>query len=229
MADDHSDQPSLDTGREPHPELVEWFRDYSVPIVGILFIGLLLCWANHYGSSADWTRGKDLTYVFLNIAQLVALTLAGWWFVFRFKKGRKFQESLIPVVSGKLIVVDRKTFLVANVRVENIGESVIQFAPGASSLKLFEYVDSDATEVVAVKDTKVTQFEALDDSSIEPNEVIYKTRFISIPPKLSIGYRLELDIFSNHRKKFAWGTSVIVEKPASNAIMNREEFYENTE
>ena len=215
-----------DSDREPHPEFVEWSKDYSVPIVGILFIGLLLCWANHYGLPADWTRGKDLTYVFLNIAQLVALTLAGWWFVFRFKKGRKFQESLIPVVSGKLIIVGKKTFLVANVRVENIGESVIQFAPGASSLKLFEYVDSDATEVVAVRDTKITQFEALDDSSIEPNEVIYKTRFISIP-RLALGYRLELDIFSNHRKKFAWGTSAIVEKPASSAIMDSEEGYEN--
>lgn len=154
MADDQSNETAVTTDREPHPELVEWFRDYSVPIVGILVIGLLLCWASHYGSSEDWTRGKDLTYVFLNIAQIIALTLAGWWFLFKFKKGRKFQESLIPVVSGKLIIVADKQFLVANVRVENIGESVIQFAPGASSLKLFEYVDSDTTEVVAVADYK---------------------------------------------------------------------------
>lgn len=223
MADNQSKETALNTEREPHPELVEWFRDYSVPIVGILFVGLLLCWANHYGLPADWTRGKDLTYVFLNIAQLVALTLAGWWFIFKFKKGRKFQESLVPVVSGKLMIIDTKTFLVANVRVENIGESVVEFAPGASSLKLFEYVDSDATEVVAVADNKVTQFDAFDDSSLEPNEVIYKTRFISIPPKTALGYRLELEVFSNHRKKYAWGTSAIVEKPASNAKMAGEE------
>lgn len=201
---------------------MEWFRDYSVPIVGSFVIGLLLCWANHYGSPADWTRGKDLTYVFLNIAQLIALTLAGWWFVFKFIKGRKFQESLIPVVSGKFIVVNNKTFLVANVRVENIGESVIQFAPEASSLKLFEYADSNAAEVVAVTDYQVTQFEALDDDSIEPNEVIHKTRFISIPSKTALGYRLELEVISNHRKKFTWATSAIVEITASNANIESE-------
>jgi hypothetical protein len=222
MADDQSKKVPLNHKREPHPEWVEWFRDYSVPIVGILFIGLLLCWANHYGLPADWTRGKDLTYVFLNVAQLIALTLAGWWFIFKFVKGRKFQESLIPVVSGKLMIVDDKTFLLADVRVENIGESVIQFAPGASSLKLFEYVDSDAGEVVAVMDRYVTQFEALDDSFIEPNEVIQKTRFISLPSETALGYRLELEIISNHRKKFTWGTSTIVEKPASNAIISTE-------
>jgi len=105
------------------------------------------------------------------------------------------------VVSGKLIVVNSKTFLVANVRVENVGQSEVQFAPYASSLKLFEYPDSSSTtELVSVKDKQLTQFVALDDKSIEPNEIIHKTRFISIPAKTVLGFRLELVIISNHRK-----------------------------
>jgi len=73
------------------------------------------------------------------------------------------------VVSGKLIVVNSKTFLVANVRVENVGQSEVQFAPYASSLKLFEYPDSSSTtELVSVKDKQLTQFVALDDKAIEP-------------------------------------------------------------
>ncbi len=89
----------------------------------------------------------------------------------------------------------------ANVRVENVGQSEVQFAPYASSLKLFEYPDSSSTtELVSVKDKQLTQFVALDDKSIEPNEIIHKTRFISIPAKTVLGFRLELVIISNHRK-----------------------------
>ena len=169
--------------------------------MGILCILLGLSVATRWGSPTDRTRGKDLTYVFLNIAQVIGLVLAGWWFIFKFIKGRTFKESLIPVVSGKLIVVNSKTFLVANVRVENLGQSEVQFAPDASSLKLFEYPDSSSTtELVSVKDKQLNQFVALDDKSIEPNEIIHKTRFISISVKTVLGFRLELVIISNHRK-----------------------------
>jgi hypothetical protein len=129
---------------------------------------------------------------------------------------------LIPAVSGKLITVDSKIFLVATVRVKNVGQSVIEFRPGASSLILFGYIGSESTEIVAVEDIKLTQFEALDekDLSIEPNEIIQKTRFINIPLEIVLGFRLELEIISNHRKKYTWGTSSIVEKSSSNAIIS---------
>jgi len=73
-----------------------------------------------------------------------------------------------------------------------------------------------------VNDTKLAQFVAVDDLSIEPNGVITKTMFVSIPMEVRVGLRLELEIMSNHRKRYIWTTSFIVEKSPSGAIIESD-------
>ena len=203
-------------------DAVKWFKDNSIPITTIILILLIFSFLSHFGSATGWVKGKDITSVFLNIVQIVALCLAGWWFCFKFIRGRAYKESLIPAVSGKLITIDSKTYLVTNIRVKNVGQSVVEFAPEASSLKIFGYAESSSNEIVTVDDTKLAQFRALDDLYIEPNEIIEKTRFISIPNEVVLGLRLELEIISSHKKKYTWGTSSIVEKSPPNVIIDAE-------
>jgi len=105
------------------------------------------------------------------------------------------------------------------VRVKNVGQSVIEFAPKASSLKLFGYASSSSSEIVTVGNKKLTQFEALDENDryIEPNEIIDETRFIFLPNPVELGFRLELEIIS--LKTYTWRTSSIVEESSANAII----------
>ena len=73
---------------------------------------------------------------------------------------------------------------------------------------------------MTVNDVKLAQFVALDELSIEPNEVIENMRFMSIPIEVRLGLRLEMEIISNHRKKYKWTTSFIVERSPSGAIID---------
>jgi flagellar biogenesis protein FliO len=202
-----SDEEELDSPRS------EWFRKYSKLIASISLIALLICLVGHYSSvQIDWTRTKDFADALKNLVEVVAIIVGGGWALFRFSKGRTFKESLIPVVSGKLIVIDKKAYLIVNTQVKNVGQSRIDFAPKASSLKLFEYSSSPSTEIITVTDKKLTQFDALheNDRYIEPNEIIDGTRFIVIPGPLDLGFRLELEIISS--LGFTWRASSIVEK-----------------
>ena len=219
MAEENSTSNPTREPKEPDPEWVRFFKGNSIPITGTILIFLVLSLASHFGSETGWAKGKDITDVFLNIAQVMALLLAGWWFCFKYIRGRTYQESLIPGVSGRLINIGEKIYLVANIRVKNVGQSVVQFRPDASSLKVFEYIGSTSTEIIVVDDLKLAQFDPFEDLYIEPNEIIDTTQFIFIPTEVLLGLRLELEIISNHEKKYTWATSSVVLKSASNAII----------
>ena len=129
---------------------------------------------------------------------------------------------MIPLVSGKLLTIDSHTYLVANISVKNVGQSVVKFAPDACALGVFGYTSSTSSEIVTVSDIKLAQFVALDTLSIEPNETIERMRFMSMPTEVRLGLRLELRIISSHRKKYSWETSFLVEKSATSAIINSQ-------
>ena len=73
------------SSNEPDPNFIRWLREHSVPIVFLVFLGLLLCVIGHY-SPIDWGKTKDLTDAFSNVAQGVALIAAGMWAYFKFVK-----------------------------------------------------------------------------------------------------------------------------------------------
>ena len=213
------DLPTL-TEKEPHPEWIEWFKENSVPICGVLLMLLAFSLVGHFRSASGWNKARDITDTLAKAVQILAIIAGGWWTYFKFIKGRAFQESLIPKVTGKLLMIDSQTYLVVDIFVENVGQSVVEFARDASTLRVFEYVSSTGSEVMRVRDNEVAQFVALDNLSIEPNEIIAKTSFMTIPMEVRVALRLELKIISNHRKKYSWRTSVLVERSPSGAIID---------
>jgi hypothetical protein len=214
------DLPPSFTIKEPHPEWVEWFKENGIPIGGVLLMLLVFCLVSHFRFATGWSKARDIADTLAKVAQILAITVGGWWTYFKFMKGRTYQESLIPRVSGKLLTIDSQTYLVANIRVENIGQSVIEFAPDASTLRVFEYTSSTSSEVITVKANKLAQFVALDNVSIEPNQIIEDMRFMNIPIEVRLGLRLELQIISNHRKKYSWRSTFLIEKSPANAIID---------
>jgi len=208
------------TNKEPHPEWTEWFKEHSIPICGVLLMLLAFCFVSHFRFATGWSRARDIADTLNKLVQIFAIIVGGWWTYFKFIKGRAYQESLIPMVSGKLLTIDSQTYLVANIRLENVGQSLIEFAPDASTLRIFDYTSSPSSEIIAVKDNQLGQFVAVDKLSIEPNEIIQRTVFMSVPVDVRLGLRLELLIMSNHKKKFIWRTSFLIEKNPSNAIID---------
>jgi hypothetical protein len=214
------DLPPTLTKKEPHPEWVEWFKENSILIGGVLLMLLVFCVVSHFRVATGWSKARDIADTLSKVVQIFAIIVGGWWGYFKFIKGRAYQESLIPSVSGRLLTIDSQTYLIADIRVENVGQSLVEFAPNASSLKVFGYRKSTLSEIMPVNNIKLAQFVALDDLSIEPKGIIARTSLMSVPIEVQVGLRLELEIISNHRKKYSWRASFIVERNPASAIID---------
>jgi len=203
----------------PEPQFIQWLKDNAVPLVGILSIALIVCALIHYSVTVgDRAQTKELAETINNFIQAVAIVAGGMWAIFTFSKGRQFKESLVPSVSGRIVSISGITFIVVSTEIRNVGQSKIKFLLGASTLEVFEYIQTPVTEVITMPDQKLRQFNPLheDDVYIEPNEIIYGTRFIAIPQSPDLGLRLEFKVISEN-KRYTWRTACMVEKPSPNA------------
>jgi hypothetical protein len=197
---------------EPDPDFIKWLKEYTVPIVGTGLCALVVCLVIHYSSiTIDWTRTKDFTETVANVTQSLALIAGGVWAYFKFVKGRTFRDRLTPTVSGKFVSINESVFLIVTTQLENVGLSRIAFNQEVSSLVVFEYVPSEAQEILSVENNALTTFQIFGDKDqhIEPNEIIERQTLIALPRVSNIGYQLELRVFSD--SGYAWRTTTIVE------------------
>jgi hypothetical protein len=202
-----------DAHDEPVPRPLQWTKDNSLPIIGLLLLLVLFCLVAHYPSiKMDWVATHNFTGSMRDAVQVLAFCAGGWWAYFKFIKGRTFQESLTPGVTGRFVPLDGMVYLVATIHIKNVGSSKIDFDREASALILYEYIASSDTEIHAVADKRLTSFAVFKekDRYIEPNEAIEVQRFISIPAPLKLAYRLEIEILSN--SGFTWRAASIVDK-----------------
>jgi hypothetical protein len=196
---------------EPDPDFINWLRENCAPIVGTVFGALGLCLIAHYSSvTVDWSRTKDFTDAFVNVTQSLALICGGVWAYLKFVKGRTFEDRLIPNVSGKFVSIDRSVFLVVTTQLKNVGLSRVAFDQEVSSLVVFEYVPSEAEEILSVKNNRLTSFKVFGDKDryIEPNEVTERQTLIALPRVSSIGY-LEFEVSS--ASGYMWRATSIVD------------------
>jgi hypothetical protein len=205
---------------KPDPKPIEWFRENSIPIAGVIFLSLIFCLLFHYQGHTDRTRAKDLAEILNHVVQSVAIIAGGVWAIFTFSKGRQFQESLVVSISGKIVVIDGQTYISAKTNIQNIGTSKIVFNFKSCTLLVNEYIKTTDDKVVTVPDILIGNFYALHEKDvyIEPNEIIYGTRLIWIPNPPDIGFRLDFVIISVKKafkaeEGYTWRTSCIIEKP----------------
>ncbi len=94
---------------------------------------------------------------------------------------------------------------------ENVGLSRIVLDHQLSSLVVFEYVPSEAEEILSVQNKWLTVLEVFGDKDkyIEPNEIAERQMLIALPKVSNIGYQLEFKVFSD--SGYAWRTTTIVE------------------
>lgn len=212
-----------DGRRPPRPEFVNWLEENSVAVAGILFVGLAISVFLHF-RPLEREKATDIADIFNNVIQGLAIVIGGIWAIFRFRKGREFQESLVLNVTGKIAVIDGQTFIVVNTQAQNVGHSKIDFALGASTLEIYEYIKTSTTEVITVPDKLITQFDPLheDDRYIEPNEIIHATRLIAIPYPPDLGFRLDFKVVSANNN-YTWRTTCMVGKSNPDGNMSREE------
>lgn len=206
----HPAQDSLST--EPEPNFIKWLRENCVPIVGIGFGALALCLVAHFGSATiDWARTKDFAQAFANLTQSFALIAGGVWAYFKFAKGRTFRDRLTATVSGRLVSIDESVFLIAAIRLQNIGLSRIAFAQEVSSLAVSEFAPLQTEVLLRVENKRLASFTVFgeNDRYIEPNEIVERQTLIALPHVSAFGYQLEVKVFSD--SGYEWRAMGIVD------------------
>jgi len=205
--------PPVQVHNEPVPRPLQWVKDNSLPIIGLLLLVLLFYLVAHYSSiQIDWVATHNFTGSMRDVIQVLAFCAGGWWAYFKFVKGRTFQESLTSRVTGRFVSLDGIVYLVATIQIKNVGSSKIDLDREDSALILYDYIASSDAEIHAVADKRLTSFAVFREKAryIEPNEDIEIQRFISIPGPLKFAYRLEIKILSN--SGFIWSAESIVDK-----------------
>jgi hypothetical protein len=72
----HSPTSDLPTDNQPDPKPLEWLRNNSVPILGLLIIVLSFCLFEHYSSiKTDWATTHDFTGSIQDVVQVLASSL----------------------------------------------------------------------------------------------------------------------------------------------------------
>jgi len=122
MSGEHEEQ-SEASSQEPDPNGVRWFRENSIPIAGVILIALVLCLLRHYGFV-----NKESTEVIKNLVETAAVVIGAGWAYFKFVKGRIFRASLVPLVTGRLMVLDGGVYLAVTIQIKNVGQSKIDLA-----------------------------------------------------------------------------------------------------
>lgn len=218
MPDEHEDEGKAPP-QKPDPNGVRWFRENSIPIAGVLLIALMLCLLSRYGFVT-----KDSIEIIKNLVETVAVVIGAGWAYFKFVKGRTFQASLIPLVTGRLIVIDDRVYLAVTIQIKNVGQSKIDFNQSGSALIVYGYNASDENEIHTVADIRLSSFpilEGTDEEEIEPNQIIQKDRLIAVPKPLKLGYRLEAMIVSAGSDYGCWRSTAIVDKTALSDNIDR--------
>lgn len=207
------------------PNLGHATQKLMVVVASLASLGLIVCLIGHYGSVAvDLTRTKDFSTALNNAVQVLAILVGGVVAYFKFGIARTFQQSLIATVSGKLVLIDGKTYLIADIQAKNVGATKIAFDLPNSLLKIAKYAGAPPKDTFEVHTQEFTQVRALheDDHIIEPNEATSQTLLIAVPGLIELGLRLDVEIKSRSernwwvRSGFTWRASGIVE-PIANA------------
>lgn len=147
-----------------------------------------------------------------DLVQAAAFCAAGCWAYFKFIKGRTFQEILTPAIAGHFVLLDGVIYLIATIKIKNVGSSKVAFDRDATALILYEYTVGSDADIHAVGDRRLTLFAVFKEKGryIEPNQDIEIQRLISVPGQLKLAYRLEVEIFSN--SGIIWTAATIVDK-----------------
>lgn len=207
-----------DVNEKPKPRLeipsgLEWLREFSLPVIGALIVLLTLCLIAHYSSHAiNWSVTKDFTGSIQSVVQTFAFIVGGVWAYYKFVKGRSFQDSLSPAISGRFASIEGAAYLVLSIQIKNAGSTKVEFNHKGSAIIIYEYTATSETEIHTVADKRLTAFDLFqpNEKYMEPNEVIELRRFIAIPSPVKLGYRIEVEILS--KSGFTWTATAIVDR-----------------
>lgn len=179
----------------------------------IALIAFTACQGNRFSlrpNAIDWTNAKAIFDIVKNVAELIAIGMAGAWAYFNFFKGRTYKTRLEPKISGKLISKNGSDYRVFTAQLKNIGLSDVEIAQKGSAIRVFKYgVEASSPQVSSVGQTRLATLPVFESHKwIESGETIEDRLLIAIPEIDYVALQLQLRLVSNRTE---WNSAAIVE------------------
>jgi hypothetical protein len=149
-----------ETDEEPIPRPLEWLKEHSLPIIGLLGVVLLISVSSRYSSiEINWQRTSTVTGPLRDVVQVVAFLAGACWAYFKFIKERTYREILVSSVNGRLVSLDGLVHLLVTTQIKNVGSSKVDFDAVSSTLILLECARSCEARIHTVAAKRVASFE----------------------------------------------------------------------
>jgi hypothetical protein len=149
----------------------------------------------HWWISLPWTTWLDQTD---KTVRILAVIIGGGWAYMKFVKGRIFSTRLEPTVTGHCFHDKRGDYVIATIKLKNVGASniVLQKAGTVLTVAGCPRATSGALErPVQWREINVKSiFE--DHTSVEPSETIENSVLVDLPPHM-IAVRLEARVVAS--------------------------------
>lgn len=158
--------------------------------------------------------GRDVGEVIDDLQKLftiLAIIVGGIWAYFNFFKGRTYRPRLEPQVSGKVMCKDGTSYVVATVRISNVGLSKLDMQQKGSGLRISSYeVLTNIQDAASPRSESHGVFSMFQDHQwIEPGETIEDQHMVAVPGCEHLAFLLEYRIVS---KGITWKAKAIVDE-----------------
>jgi hypothetical protein len=162
----------------------------------------------HWWILLPWNVWLDYTD---KVVKIVAVIVGGAWAYAKFIKGRVFHTRLEPNVTARHFRRDQKDFLLAVVKLKNVGASKVDIQQKGTALRIFGCgVFGPAVPGKPVAWTRTHTLSVFERHGwIEGSETIDDTVLVALPPNLT-AVKLELRIVAN---KIAWSAGTMIDLP----------------
>jgi hypothetical protein len=161
-----------------------------------------------------WNTWLDYTD---KLVKIIAVVVGGGWAYMKFVKGRIFHTRLEATVSGSCFRDKRGDYVIANVRLKNLGASRADLQMSGTAL----IVSGCARAKDSARERPVDWIESNvkaifeDHDAVEPSEVIEDSLLIDLPQHL-IAVKLEIRVVANGIESTA---KAIIEVPPEASLL----------
>ena len=190
-----------------------------VSVAGLWLLFKTYCQPNQI----DWSKSSE---VIKNIAEVIAIFVAGVWTYYLFIRGRLHKERVELVLKGRLVTIAGRVYLITTGKITNVGGSDFQLKENGCVLTISVYSAPEAKGIYTPQADDSSSFLIFpNETCLEPNESTQNERITSIDKDfIAIGIELHVESL-----KQTWYTSLIVEKPSGDAMNDGKRYGSNDE
>jgi hypothetical protein len=150
--------------------------------------------------------------------RILAVVLGGGWAYWKFARGRVFHTRLEPTVSGRCFEDRRGDYVIATIKLKNVGASKLDLQSKGTVLIVEGCARSKESAPERPVDWFTINIKSIfeDHTGVEPSETIESSVLVDLPPHL-IAVRLEARVVANGIESTA---NTIIEAPADKPTLS---------